>query len=75
MSEKSRDINFLKLFGKNLRSIRESKEMSQEEFSSFCDIDTRQLGRIERGESNSTILTVKKIADKLNLPIKELFEI
>ena len=49
--------------------------MSQEEFSSFRDIDTRQLGRIERGESNSTILTVKKIADKLNLPIKELFEI
>jgi len=74
MSEKTRDINFLKQFGKNLRSIRESKEMSQEEFASFCNIDTRQLGRIERGETNSTILTIKNLADKLNLPISYFFD-
>lgn len=74
MSEKVRDINYLKQFGENLRSIRGTRNMSQEEFSSYCDIDTRQLGRIERGESNSTILTIKKIAEKLEIPVSKFFD-
>ncbi|MBD1419995.1 helix-turn-helix transcriptional regulator [Sphingobacterium chuzhouense] len=49
--------------------------MSQEEFADFCDLDTRQIGRIERAETNSTISILKKIADKLNMPVSKLLDL
>ncbi|MBL7885593.1 MAG: helix-turn-helix transcriptional regulator [Flavobacterium sp.] len=48
--------------------------MSQEELAYSSDIPISQVGRIERGEINTTISTVKAIANSLNLPIKNLFD-
>ncbi|MFD2536940.1 helix-turn-helix domain-containing protein [Sphingobacterium chuzhouense] len=61
--------------GKHLKDVREDRGMSQEEFADFCDLDTRQIGRIERAETNSTISILKKIADKLNMPVSKLLDL
>lgn len=38
------------------------------------EIDYRQLGRIERGEINTTILSLKNISEVLQIPISEILE-
>ena len=54
--------------------MREQQGKSQEEFAALCGMDTRQLGRIERAETNSTISSLKKIADKLGMGLAELLD-
>ena len=41
--------------GNVLRRYRESRKLTQEEFSEFCDISRAYYGRIERGEHSPTI--------------------
>ena len=38
-----------------------------------ADIPISQVGRIERGEINTTISTVKALAISLNIPVTDLF--
>lgn len=64
----------MKSFGTNLQKLRYSKKMSQEELAYEANIPISQVGRIERGEVNTTISTVYAIATALNLTVKELFE-
>ncbi|MEA5504550.1 helix-turn-helix transcriptional regulator [Halotia wernerae UHCC 0503] len=40
--------------GKNIRAIRESKGLSQEELAELIEIDRTYIGGIERGERNVT---------------------
>ncbi len=67
-----RDQKYLIELGNRIRVIRENKKWSQEYFSNICDIEIRQLGRIERAETNSTISIIKKIADSLEISLSEL---
>ena len=60
-------------FGNNLRKIRESKKLSQEEFALNCGISRAYYGRIERGEHSITIEQCKKISDYLGIHISSLF--
>lgn len=64
---------FLKLVGKNIRRIRKAKGLSMEILANESEIDYRQLGRIERGEGNSTIISLYRIAKTLGVEIKEFF--
>jgi len=69
----NKDSRYLKAFGKNLRRIREANKLSQEALSSKMDTSPSQVGRIERGEINPTVSTLKVIADALKVDVKELF--
>jgi transcriptional regulator with XRE-family HTH domain len=69
-----KDIDYIKKFGENLKKVRLSKKMSQEVLAFSSDIPISQVGRIERGEINTTISTVKVIAETLEVPITTLFE-
>ncbi len=69
-----RDIIYMKNFGENLQKIRAIKKITQETLAYTSDIPISQIGRIERGEINTTISTVKVIATALNIPIKDLFD-
>lgn len=69
-----KDHNFVKQFGQNLRIHRIEKKLSQESLAFASDIPISQIGRIERGEINTTICTVKVLADTLNVSIKDLFD-
>ncbi len=49
---------FIKAFGANLRQLRLDRNLSQEKLSYLADIPLSQIGRIERGEINTTLLLV-----------------
>lgn len=61
-------------FGGILRKIRESRGMSQEEFSGMCGVSRAYYGRIERGEHSVTLDVCQKISEATGLSISELFE-
>ena len=69
-----KDVTYIKRFGENLRKIRISKKISQEVLAFASDIPISQVGRIERGEVNTTISSVKVIANALEIDIKDLFD-
>ena len=70
-----RDNEFLRKFGKNLRRVRQEGKFSQEALSDLAEIPRSQIARIERGEVNPTINTLKRIADVLEVDISILFQL
>jgi len=69
----NKDSRYIEAFGKNLRRIRKANKLSQEALSGKMDTSPSQVGRIERGEINPTLSTLKVIADSLSVEVKELF--
>ncbi|MBM6498147.1 helix-turn-helix transcriptional regulator [Flavobacterium macrobrachii] len=67
-------MKYIKKFGENLKQIRLNKNLSQEVLAFTADIPISQIGRIERGEINTTISTVKVLAEALDISVKELFD-
>lgn len=62
----------LNLFGKRVREERLKKKLSQEEFAELAELHRTYIGMIERGEKNITLENIEKIADALNIELKEL---
>ncbi|TCP26667.1 helix-turn-helix protein [Tenacibaculum skagerrakense] len=69
-----RDEKYIIEFGKNLRKLRKSKNITQEKLAFSIGIEISQISRIERGIVNTSISTVKAISDSLKIDIKELFD-
>ncbi|MBK7131102.1 MAG: helix-turn-helix transcriptional regulator [Crocinitomicaceae bacterium] len=69
---KVRDEKILRRFGENLRKIRKSKGMSQEDLAYESDLTLSQIARIETGRLNTSICTVYAIAKGLGVDAKEL---
>lgn len=68
-----RDERFLKQIGLRIRQLRLEKGMTQEELAFECDYaDFSQINRIELGKVNFSISYLKLIAEKLEVPVKEL---
>ncbi|AWM13892.1 XRE family transcriptional regulator [Flavobacterium sediminis] len=64
----------LKLFGKNLRKLRESKGLTQEQLANELGLEISQISRIERGVINTSIYTLYQISSFLNIDMNELFK-
>lgn len=75
MGKHYRDQEYLNRVGAKLVHIRGEKNISQEEFSELTQIDTRQIGRIERAESNASISMLKLFADKLGVKIIDILDV
>lgn len=60
------------LFGKGLRSLRQTKGLSQEDLALACELDRTYIGGVERGERNISLLNICKIARALYIPPSEL---
>ena len=73
--ENNRYESFLKTVGTNIRTIRNSKGLSMEAVALEAGIEYRQLGKIERGEGNTTIISLLKIADVLKVNVSEFLKI
>lgn len=69
------DQAYLERVGKKIVAIREELNLSQEKFAELVGIDTRQLGRIERAENNSSICLMKKIADSLEIKVGTILDV
>ncbi len=61
-------------FGEKVREIRKKKRLSQEELSFKANLHRTYIGMIERAEKNITLLNIEKIANALELSIKDLFD-
>ena len=59
-----KDKHLVKL-GNQIREVRKSKNLSQEQLAYDAGIDRSYMGSIERGERNVGFLTLVKIADCL----------
>lgn len=67
--------NILIKFGERVREIRKKKGLSQEELADKADLHRTYIGMIERAEKNITLLNIEKIANALDVNIKELLAI
>jgi transcriptional regulator with XRE-family HTH domain len=67
------DSEILKKFGERVRQLRKQKDISQEELAHRADLHRTYIGMIERAEKNITLLNIEKIANALNVSIKDLF--
>jgi transcriptional regulator with XRE-family HTH domain len=62
----------IKAFGKRLKELRRSKQLSQERLGHRVQMTVSQIGRIERGEINTSISTMYNLSLALNIPFKIL---
>lgn len=69
-----RHDKFLKQFGNNLRELRVQKGLTQEDLAFEAELDLTQIGRIERGVTNTSISIAYKLAKALKVNVKQLFE-
>lgn len=56
-----------KTVGRNLRTHRQARGLSQEDFAEFLDVHRTYMGGIERGERNLTLKSLERIADRLGV--------
>jgi len=61
-------------FGNRVRDLRKENGLSQEQLSFKADLHRTYIGMIERAEKNITLVNIEKIANALNVNIKELFD-
>lgn len=61
-----------KLIGNVIRSLRKSKQLSQEVLSGLADLDRTHYSKIERGLRSPTIDTLFKIAYALGIAPHDL---
>lgn len=66
------DKEILASFGANLKKVRTAKGHSLRTLYASSEIDNSALGRMERGETNVTLLTIIKLAEALEVDISEL---
>ena len=67
------DTILCKKFGQKIALLRKDKNLNQDEMAFQIGISTSYLSAIERGISDSTISTAKRIAKALDVDMQELF--
>ncbi len=60
-------MDILRVVGKNIRKLRESKGYSQEELAEKAGLKRSYLGHIERGDRNVTLTSLNQIAGALKV--------
>ncbi len=71
---KTSEKTFVENFGFKVRKLRMEKNLSQEMLANDANIPINQIGRIERAEINTSLITIYKIAKALAVEVRELFE-
>ena len=64
----------LQKFGKRLKALRLDHNLTQLELAEILDMSPNFIGMIERGERNTTVENVFKLARALNVTPSNLFE-
>lgn len=59
--------------GKQIRQYRQARGLTIEELAFRAHLHPSYLGDIERGDRNPSLLNLKKIAESLGRPVKDLF--
>lgn len=62
-----------KKFGERLRTLRTLQKLSREQLAELSGLHWTYIGSVERGERNISIKNIKKLADALDIKLKDLF--
>ncbi len=61
--------------GALLRAAREKQHLTQEQLAECCDLSSRCIGNIERGETDPKLSTIVEICIRNSIDITELINI
>lgn len=61
------------LLGKRIKELRKEKNLTQEKLAELIDIDTRNIIKIENGETFPRLKTLEKLLEVFQISISELF--
>jgi transcriptional regulator with XRE-family HTH domain len=70
----SRDDKNILAFGRNVRKFRQQEGISQAQLAYEAGLPSNTIARIERGEMNTSVSNVFRIAAALNIEPGELFK-
>jgi transcriptional regulator with XRE-family HTH domain len=63
---------FLILMGRKIKKTRKARGLIQEQIAAMTKSEKANLSRIESGKTNSTVMTLKKIAEAMQVPVSDL---
>ena len=67
-------MNIKNILGEQIKRLRKSRNLTQEQFAEMIEIAPRNLSRVELGENFVTADTLEKIILALNVSASELFD-
>jgi len=67
-------MNEAERLGKNLKRIRQAKDISQGEISRMLEVDKGFISNIEAGKTNPTLATITKLAKAIGVSVGELMK-
>ncbi|ACK67820.1 transcriptional regulator, XRE family [Rippkaea orientalis PCC 8801] len=65
----------VKAFGMRVRYFRKLLGISQDDLAEKAGMHRTYIGAIERGERNVSLLNILRLADALEIKVKELFNV
>lgn len=71
---KIKDQELLEHIGRNVRKLRLEKGYSQYKLADLANINRSQVIDIEAGRINTTVSTIKVLADALEVPMSEIID-
>ena len=71
---KIRDKKYLKALGNKIKDLRIKRNISVYDLSYESSVSRSQINSIEKGDINTTICTIKAIADALEVDVKDLVD-
>lgn len=64
----------LKRFGKRLKELRIQRNLTQSELAEKIGLSTNFIGMVERGERNTSVDKIFKLAEAFDIPLAIFFE-
>ena len=66
------DRHFLEQIGFRIRELRTAHRMTQAQLATSCGLHRTFIGSVERGERNVAILSLRRIAKAMRVPLSDL---
>lgn len=67
-----KDKDYLKKLALHIKKLRKEKKLTQVDLAYSCGFEKQNMQRIESGKSSPTLKTLLKIADALEIDIRDL---
>ena len=67
-------MDIRKKFGKRIKELRQSKNLSQEALAHLAELDRTYIPSIEKGERNVSIEVIQKLSFSFEIKISELLK-
>lgn len=69
---KNESKHFLQQIGDVVRELRTDRKLTQAQLADACGLHRTFIGSVERGERNVAILSLRRIAKALRVPVSQL---